>query len=32
VKTKAGDAGKVTLTASADGLEGAQVTLETRAQ
>ena len=32
VKTKAGEAGKVTLTASADGLEGAQVTLDSQAQ
>ena len=32
VKTKAGEAGKLTLTASADGLEGAQVTLDTQAQ
>ncbi|EEF23780.1 beta-galactosidase, putative, partial [Ricinus communis] len=32
VKTKAGEAGKLTLTASADGLEGAQVTLDSLAQ
>jgi beta-galactosidase len=32
VKTRAGEGGKVTLTASADGLEGAQVTLDSAAR
>jgi beta-galactosidase len=32
VKTKAGEAGKLTLTASADGLEGAQVVLDSQAR
>jgi beta-galactosidase len=32
VKTKAGEGGKLTLSASAEGLEGAQVTLDSQAQ
>jgi beta-galactosidase len=32
VKTKAGEGGKLTLSASADGLEGAQVTLDSQTQ
>ena len=32
VKTRAGEGGKVVLTASADGLEGAQVTLDSAAR
>ncbi|KGF83505.1 beta-galactosidase [Massilia sp. JS1662] len=32
VKTKAGEGGKLTLTASADGLEGAQVVLDSQGQ
>jgi beta-galactosidase len=32
VKTRAGEGGKLTLTASADGLEGAQVTLDSQAR